>query len=120
MNQHQRVAIIDDELDMNEVIVEYLATLGISAQSFTDAEKALEAIGDGSGWNLILSDLRMPKMSGLEFLRRLNEAGVRVPVVFMSGHLEDSLKELALTSGARAVLLKPFDFKEIMGYLQEK
>lgn len=119
MTPTARVAIIDDEPDMNDVIVDFLTSIGVQSQSFTEAEKALVAIGDGTGWSLVLSDIRMPGMNGPELLNKLNEAGVQTPVVFMSGHIDKNLRESAISKGARGVLYKPFNFQEIVEFLKK-
>jgi DNA-binding NtrC family response regulator len=117
MNQ-RRVAIIDDEPDMTAVIADFLSSLGVQSEVFTEAEAALSAIGDGSGWRLVISDIRMPGMNGLQFLNRLKQSNVHLPVIFMSGHVDKAVKDRALENGASAVLFKPFDFKEIVDFVQ--
>ena len=67
---------------------------------------------------MVLSDIRMPGMTGPDLLSQMIARGIKTPIVFMSGHVEESLHKQVLAKGARGLLFKPFDFKEIVGYLK--
>jgi CheY-like chemotaxis protein len=58
----------------------------------------------------------MKGMTGFQLLEKLKAEGLKTPLVFMSGHIDKTVKEEAISKGARAVLFKPFDFKEILQF----
>ena len=119
------VLVIDDEPDVemlfrqqfrrdlrdNRFIVDF-------AQS---GESALQRIGGADGRSLILSDINMPGMSGLELLPRAKAIRPDVPVIMITAYGDENTRRKALDGGAEALLTKPIDFvalrREIDGRL---
>ena len=67
---------------------------------------------------LILSDINMPGMSGLELQRHLNESGLNIPIVFISGQATEQTRERALKSGAIGFFDKPFSIRSLLASIQ--
>jgi len=105
------VMVVDDDVDAVEELVEYLAKAGLKCQSATDAWMALKLLADGYRPNVVVTDLRMPELSGMEFAERLSQFSEadRPEIIFVSGNagLEDAVAALRL--GARDMLLKPIE-----------
>ena len=105
------VLVVDDDSDAVEELVECLAKAGLSCLSAGDGWKALQILADGKRAKVVVSDLRMPELTGLEFAERLTRLGDgdRPEVIFVSGHagFDDAVEALRL--GARDMLTKPVD-----------
>ena len=68
---------------------------------------------------LVISDVRMPGMTGLEVQERMNQAGMDVPVIFITAHEEEGIEEQALRAGAVGFLRKPFMDEALVGLIRK-
>jgi two-component system chemotaxis response regulator CheY len=103
-----KVLVIDDSLMVRRQVGGALRNLGyvvVEANDGVDALEKLEANGDAS---LIVCDVNMPRMNGLEFLERLSSSGNKVPVIMLTTEGEPDLIQRAKALGAKGWLLKPF------------
>src|SRR6187455_3006724 len=110
------VLVVDDEPDV-ELLFRQQFRRDLRAGRFTiefalDAQKALKLIADARGATLILilSDINMPGMSGLEFLPLAKATRPDVPVIMITAYGDADTKKRALENGAEALLMKPIDF----------
>jgi len=110
-----KVLIADDEEDILEIVADRLEFLGFEVQTVQDGVACLEAIGRRAP-DLVLLDIRMPRMDGMAVLSRLRDTHPELPVVILSASSEQSVAEETLSEGAADYLLKPFEPKD----LQEK
>ena len=102
-----RILIVDDE-EMDRVLEsEILRAAGYDLSFAEDGEAALE-LCERNNVDLVITDLAMPKSSGLRFIRELREAGLTMPVIAVSGWAKDQL-DLAERYGADFILGKPLD-----------
>jgi len=111
------VFIIDDDLGMRQAIQDLVESVGLSAESFATAELFLSKKRLRVPSCLVL-DVRLPQMNGLEFQRRLTEAGVEIPVIFITAHGDIPMSVRALKSGALEFLTKPFRDQELLDAIQ--
>jgi DNA-binding NtrC family response regulator len=103
-----RIAIVDDERRMREIIAMYLQRKGFDVEAFGGGEAMLDA-ADESVFDLVITDLKMPGMSGMELLRELVDRDEDRPVVVITAHGSvDSAME-AVRAGAWDFIQKPFD-----------
>jgi two-component system chemotaxis response regulator CheY len=112
----RKILVVDDSEVMHSFMRLLLARMkGYEVRFLKNGEEALEAITAHGEPSLILLDINMPVMNGLEFLGRLTQLGLvaRVPVILVSteGRDEDILR--GLESGAKAYLRKPFKPQEL-------
>ncbi|HUB00843.1 MAG TPA: response regulator [Terracidiphilus sp.] len=105
-NNARVVVIVDDEEPFREALASVLKAAGLAVTLFASAEEFLDLFDLRSAACLIL-DVRLPGMSGIELQRRLHEAGDAVPIIFVTGHGDDRVRELVLKAGAVAFLTKP-------------
>jgi CheY-like chemotaxis protein len=110
------ILVVDDESDV-EMLFRQQFRRDLRAGRFTmefaqSADKALQRIRDldDESLVLILSDINMPGMSGLELLPRAKAARPDVPVIMITAYGDDATKRKALEGGAEALLTKPIDF----------
>lgn len=102
--------VIDDDLGVLDALKLGFGADGISLETFTNASRALEVLSAGRHPRCIISDIRMPAMSGLEFQDRLKALAVNVPLILMTGHGDVQMAVSALKAGAFDFVEKPFDW----------
>jgi CheY-like chemotaxis protein len=109
--------LIEDNPELRKVICEAVEIDGYTVTLANDAEEALVLLNDGFTPSVILSDIVMPNMSGLDFLRalRADVRWQRVNFIAMSGTINS--KADALEAGANHYLVKPFSFHELFALL---
>ena len=108
MSKAMKIAIVDDEKDMRQSISQWLALSGYDTESYASAEEALGAVGaDYPG--IVISDIRMPGMDGLQFLRKLMGQDSGLPVIMITGHGDVPMAVEAMRIGAFDFLEKPFN-----------
>jgi len=93
------VFIIDDDARMRAAMQRLLKSVGLHAEPFATPQDFLRhKLPDGP--SCLVLDVRLPGMSGLDVQRRLNEAGVQIPVIFITGHGDIPMTVKAMKSGA--------------------
>jgi len=102
-----RVVLIEDDHLMREWLGRSLSSRGHVVRRFARADEALAAVLADMP-DVIVSDIRVPGMSGIEFGRRLRARGIDVPIVYMTADPEKRLDEDARALGSRWMLRKPF------------
>ncbi|GAD56125.1 MAG: DNA-binding NtrC family response regulator [Limimaricola cinnabarinus] len=108
MSKTMKVAIVDDEKDMRQSISQWLALSGFDTESFASAEEALKGLtADYPG--IVVSDIRMPGMDGMQFLRKLKSVDSTLPVIMITGHGDVPMAVEAMRIGAFDFLEKPFN-----------
>jgi FixJ family two-component response regulator len=110
---HPVVFVIDDDASVREALDDLLHSIGLHVQSFASTQKFLEnKRADAPG--CIVLDVRLPGPSGLEFQRTLTKLGVRLPVIFISGHGDISMSVEAIKAGAVDFLTKPLREQQLL------
>src|SRR5258705_13786761 len=104
-----RILVVDDEAPVREVLTEYFATEGYAVEAATSGLEALSAVRGGRA-DLVLLDVRMPGLDGVQVLRRIRELTDSVPVIMVTANEDVSLARETLTLGAFDYVAKPFDF----------
>lgn len=112
------VYVVDDDSSTRELIGWLMKRNGIEAQLFADARAFLRVYRPELPGCLLL-DLNMPGMNGLELQQYLNEQGVLLPVIFVSGRADVPKAVRAVKEGAIDFLEKPFDYKQLVALVQK-
>ena len=110
-----RVLVVDDDLTIAEVVAEYLADAGLQTRHAADGQSALELAQDWSP-DLVVLDLMLPGIDGMEVCRRLRAARdsqQSVPVIMLTALGEESDRVLGLETGADDYVTKPFSPREL-------
>ncbi len=108
MSADADVHVIDDDEAVRESLDFLLRSAGLSVQTYDSATNFLDAVSK-IGAGCIITDVRMPGLSGMELLRRLQEMQVKLPVIVITGHGDVPLAVEAMKFGAVDFLEKPFD-----------
>ena len=105
----QRVVhVIDDDEGLRESLAFLLRSAKLEVRSFDSAKAFLDVLPD-TALGCVITDVRMPEMSGIELLRRLKELKIGVPVIVITGHGDIALAVEAMKIGAADFFEKPFD-----------
>lgn len=108
-----RVLVVEDEKHLNRIISEAVEDEGYSVDSCYNGVEAMEFL-ECADYDVMILDINMPKMNGLELVRKLREKGNTTPVLFLTARDSVSDKVEGLESGGDYYLTKPFDFQELM------
>ncbi|HEY5869158.1 MAG TPA: sigma-54 dependent transcriptional regulator, partial [Candidatus Tectomicrobia bacterium] len=108
----ENILIIDDEPDMRDALTAALRREGLCVFTAANGVEALEKV-QGQSFDLIITDVRMPRMGGLALLQELRRTSIETPVVMMTGYgrIEDAVE--AMKAGAFDYLLKPFSLDDL-------
>jgi len=107
-----RILLVEDDPTIVDGLKEALTHEGYDIDAATDGETALEKIGSSSS-DLVILDLGLPRLDGLEVLRRLRSRGVKAPVLVLSARSMELDKVRALDLGADDYMTKPFGLSEL-------
>ena len=112
-----KILVVEDEKDLNRVITKHLKKNNYSVDSCFDGEQALDYVLYGE-YDLIITDIMMPKIDGYELIKQLRVKGNSTPVIMLTA--KDSLddKILGLDSGADDYIVKPFEFDELLARIR--
>jgi two-component system KDP operon response regulator KdpE len=112
MGEHKHILVVDDESQITRVLRTSLSTHGYDLRVANDGETALEIMKDWTP-DLVITDLAMPNMDGLELCRRLR-LKTQVPIIVLSVRGEERTKVKALDAGADDYVTKPFGMEELL------
>ena len=109
-----RILLVDDEPDIVSIGRRLLESLGYDLVGFTSPLDALNAIrNDIVGFDLMLTDMTMPHMTGLELAEEATKLAPDLPIVLCTGHSEDLCSDSAMAAGIREFVMKPLSKKEL-------
>jgi FixJ family two-component response regulator len=112
------VFIVDDDALVRASIAGMLKSVGLRAQTFGTPQEFLRSSRPDAPSCLVL-DVRLPGVNGLDFQRELADAGVRIPIIFITGHGDIPMTVKAMKSGAVEFLTKPFRDQELLDAINQ-
>jgi FixJ family two-component response regulator len=107
------VFIIDDDADVRESIQGLLKSVDLRSDSFGTAQEFLTS-ARADGPSCLILDVRLPGLNGLDFQRQLADAGVHIPIIFITGYGDIPMTVRAMKSGAVEFLTKPFRDQDLL------
>ncbi len=107
------VFVIDDDAAVRESIQGLLKSVGLRSDSFGTAQEFLTS-ERSDGPSCLVLDIRLPGINGLDFQRQLADAGVHIPIIFITGHGDIPMTVRAMKSGAVEFLTKPFRDQDLL------
>jgi DNA-binding NtrC family response regulator len=113
MPEKAKVLIVDDEAHFCRSLLKILNARGIEAFAVNRGEDALEEIARNP-YDVVLLDVKMPGISGIEVLKRMKERGIKAEVIVLSGHASVDTAVEIVKYGAYDYLLKPCDTDELL------
>ena len=118
MNDGQVVHVVDDDPAIRDSLSFLLDAAGMVARTYDSAPALLDRAADLEP-GCIVTDVRMPEMSGLEMIRKLTDLNVRLPVIVMTGHADVPLAIEAMKAGVKDFIEKPFDDEALLTSIGE-
>ena len=112
------VFVVDDDAPMRESLKNLIRSVGLRAEVFASAQEFLRSKRPDVPGCLVL-DVRMPGLSGLDLQRRTTEAGVEIPIIFITGYGDIPMSVRAMKAGAVEFLTKPFRDQDLLDAIQQ-
>lgn len=116
---HGRILLAEDDYELRRLIATNLRRMGCDVVEACDGAELIERVGASLrcdmllGFDLVISDVRMPGWSGLEILEGMRSVGCRTPVILITAFGDDDIHRAAGHAGAVAVFDKPFDIADL-------
>ncbi len=112
------VFVIDDDADMRAAIQGLLKSVGLRSETFGAAEEFLRSKRP-DGPSCLVLDVSLPGINGLDFQRQLRDAGIQIPIIFITGHGDIPMSVKAMKSGAVEFLTKPFRDQDLLDAIHQ-
>jgi len=112
------ILIAEDEEVMRSMLVDYLEDAGYAVYNAENGKIAWD-IYTNNECDLLITDINMPQLNGIELLKKIKQNDRAFPVIVVTGVTTESLKKEAITYGADALLSKPFKMKELIEIISE-
>jgi two-component system, LuxR family, response regulator FixJ len=119
MSNKISIALVDDDEAVLDSLRLYFATTGHDVACFPDAASLLEALAAGLRPDCIVSDIRMPGLSGLDLQRLLSERKSPAPLILITGHGDIEMAVTAIKAGAHDFIEKPFDEQRLLTSIED-
>jgi two-component system, LuxR family, response regulator FixJ len=118
MNRVRTVYLVDDDPSVTEALGLFLTTEGLSVRRHSSARSLLNSLkADETG--CVVTDMRMPEMTGLELIQAMKAQGVSMPVILVTAYADVPLAVQAMKMGAVEMLEKPFDYEALLVTIRE-
>ena len=108
-----RVIVVDDEVELVELLTNILTDVGFEVRGLTEASQTLTVMKEFKP-DLVVTDIMMPGMNGMQLLEQLRKSNPDLPVIFVSGHVSKDYLIEAIALGVFGVIEKPFDVKQVV------
>jgi len=116
-----RILVVDDEANVRRAVARSLVAAGYEVTCATSGEEALQAAAAASlPFDLVISDIMMPGMSGVELAERLQRADGGLQIILISGYPGSHLADIACTAGGFDLLEKPFSPSQLTARVSER
>ena len=112
------VFVVDDDDLVRAAIQGMLKSVGLRSETFGTAQEFLSSKRP-DGPSCLILDVRLPGVSGLDFQRELRDAGIRIPIIFVTGHGDIPMTVKAMKSGAVEFLAKPFRDEDLLDAIHQ-
>src|SRR5215467_9204933 len=112
------VFIVDDDVDVRASLQGLMKSVGLRSECFETAEQFLQK-KPFKGPSCLILDVSLPGMSGLDFQQQLKNAGLQIPIIFVTGYGDIPMTVKAMKSGAVEFLTKPFEDQDLLNAVQQ-
>lgn len=108
-----KALVVDDSMTIRKIVIKALSSIGITdVAEAGDGEECVKSVA-AAEFDIVLLDWNMPKMTGIEALRNIREAGKKVPIIMVTTEAEKSRVIEAIKTGANEYLIKPFSPEQL-------
>lgn len=105
----KKILVVDDYKDLRETMISFVELLGYEVIAASDGQEAKEIIEKTPDIDVVLTDVQMPRLNGIELARYIELNHSRIKTIVMSGDRQEVIEPVVLAAGAEAFLPKPFD-----------
>jgi len=119
MQRDEKVLLVDDEEEFTQLLAERMEARGLTVDTASSGIEAIEKVESGAKYDVIVLDLAMPGMDGLETLERLLRANEDLQIILLTGHATLQKGIQAVRLGAREVIEKPADLSALLAKISE-
>lgn len=113
MSKKMTIWIVDDDSSVRKAVKRLVQSAGFSSRTFASGQEFLNSGVTGKDGILVL-DIRMPGLNGLETQKQLCASGAGIPIIFITAHEDPHTRTIAMAAGAVAFILKPFDDQSLL------
>jgi len=118
MERKELLLVVDDEAGMRDTLIDILEEYDWRPQLACNGLEAVKMVASGD-YALVLMDIRMPIMSGIEALARIAQMRPQLPVIMMSAYADQEAMDAAERFGARALMRKPLDWSKLLPLIEQ-
>ncbi len=114
----KKILIVDDEPDIRLILKDHFEEFGYKVTEADNGVTALKKFLKGS-FDVVITDIKMPEMNGLEFSSKIRETDSEVPIYLVTAFSEYTEKDI-IAIGAEAIIFKPFDLSEVVDVVDKR
>jgi len=114
-----KILFVEDEKDIIEIISDTLFRLDVKFEVASNGKEGLKKLQQNPDINLIVTDINMPVMNGLDMLKAIRDKNINTTCIIMSAHTEKEYKTRAKDLDVKHYIVKPFDFIEFLDIVYE-
>jgi len=118
VTDQQRILVIDDEESVCRLLETVLVSSGYAVAAYTRPQQAVATFA-AEHYDLVITDIKMPVMDGLQVLQHTKENNANTPVILITGVLTDQIADQAIRQGAYAILAKPFKPRDLISTVHD-
>ena len=109
-----RILCVDDEPDILQLMADFLELIEIDVTTADSGKQGLEILlAENGNFDAVVTDMKMPHMSGLELLKEMRVVGLTTPVIMASGQYDEDLAQLSREHNIAAIITKPFTLTQL-------
>ena len=116
-NEHPLLCVVDDDESVRESLPDLIKEFGFAARAFSSAEEFLSS-GSVDETSCLILDIAMPGMSGLELREELQRRGQEIPIIFITGQRDETVRTRVLKQRVAGFLLKPFNDTDLLAAIK--
>lgn len=118
---NRRILVVDDEEIMRDLLSDYLDTLEFNVDTAVNGKLALDKINENGGqkhYDLVITDIYMPELDGIQLQKTIKKTYPDLPVIFMTGYGVEKVKQ-ELNGHTDGFLMKPFELSDLLNIIKE-
>ena len=115
----EKIMVVDDEPRICDMLQQALSQQGYGVTAYSDSQAALECIRKGASFDMVLTDVRMPRVDGLTLLREVRSRCAETKVILITGFASSQIAAQAIEGGAYTYLYKPFSISQVLSTVRE-
>ncbi len=116
-NEHPLLCVVDDDESVRESLPDLIKEFGFAARAFSSAEEFLSS-GVVDETSCLILDIAMPGMGGLELREELKRRGREIPIIFITGQRDETVRTRVLRQRVAGFLLKPFNDTDLLAAIK--